>query len=164
MMTAPRPVARPHPPVWVGGNGKLAVRRSVRFAEGWHPFMVRPAEFKQMTAYARELAAQTGRSAPWDATAPVGPVEPAAVSKSAGPGKAATFQKRADEKDPYYVKATTAPVVAQSLSTADQVCEQVRRYLDAGATAINVGFRYEELPPLLEAMEWFMKEVAPEFP
>ncbi len=34
----PHPVQRPHPPIWVGGNSIAAMRRAVRYAQGWSPF------------------------------------------------------------------------------------------------------------------------------
>ena len=34
----PRPVQRPHPPVWMGGNSAAARRRAVEFADVWAPF------------------------------------------------------------------------------------------------------------------------------
>jgi probable F420-dependent oxidoreductase len=36
---APGPVQRPHPPVWIGGNGRNARRRVARFAQGWSPLL-----------------------------------------------------------------------------------------------------------------------------
>ena len=35
--TAPRPVQDPHPPIWVGGTSKAAIRRAARFGDAWHP-------------------------------------------------------------------------------------------------------------------------------
>jgi probable F420-dependent oxidoreductase len=35
--TAPRPVRSPHPPIWVGGSSEAAMRRAVRYGDGWHP-------------------------------------------------------------------------------------------------------------------------------
>jgi probable F420-dependent oxidoreductase len=34
----PRPVSRPHPPIWVGGNSNRAMRRAVELGQGWVPF------------------------------------------------------------------------------------------------------------------------------
>src|SRR5271165_4030826 len=34
----PRPVADPHPPIWMGGNSTRAIRRAVESCEGWAPF------------------------------------------------------------------------------------------------------------------------------
>jgi len=33
----PRPIQTPHPPIWVGGNSKRAIRRAVDLADGWLP-------------------------------------------------------------------------------------------------------------------------------
>lgn len=38
----PTPVQRPHPPIWVGGNSVAAMRRAVRFGQGWSPFPTSP--------------------------------------------------------------------------------------------------------------------------
>ena len=74
----PRPAQRPHPPIWVGGNSKRAIRRAVELGDGWIP-LVNPAraverrrtpametldDLSARIAYAREHAASVGRSAP----------------------------------------------------------------------------------------------------
>ena len=33
---------KPHPPIWIGGNSRLARRRVARFAQGWMPFPASP--------------------------------------------------------------------------------------------------------------------------
>jgi probable F420-dependent oxidoreductase len=33
----PLPVQRPHPPIWVGGHSRAALRRTARHGDGWHP-------------------------------------------------------------------------------------------------------------------------------
>jgi probable F420-dependent oxidoreductase len=48
----PRPVQDPHPPIWIGGNSKRAIRRAVELADGWAP-MPNPAQ----TAARRHSAA-----------------------------------------------------------------------------------------------------------
>jgi hypothetical protein len=33
----PFPVQEPHPPIWVGGHSRAALRRAARHGDGWHP-------------------------------------------------------------------------------------------------------------------------------
>lgn len=63
--TRPRPVREPHPPLWIGGNSRAAVRRAVRFGTAWHPINARPAWLrgKGLPALHAEAAAQ-GRAVP----------------------------------------------------------------------------------------------------
>ena len=42
MMTWPKPVQKPHPPVIVGGAFPYGARRAVRYGDGWMPHRVRP--------------------------------------------------------------------------------------------------------------------------
>ena len=44
--TAARPVREPHPPIWVGGASDAALRRTVRYGDGWHPIRIRVSDFK----------------------------------------------------------------------------------------------------------------------
>lgn len=33
----PKPVQKPHPPIWVGGESKGAIRRAIRYGDVWYP-------------------------------------------------------------------------------------------------------------------------------
>jgi len=37
MWSWPKPVQKPHPPVYVGGMGRHAIRRALRYGDGWMP-------------------------------------------------------------------------------------------------------------------------------
>jgi probable F420-dependent oxidoreductase len=76
----PRPVQRPHPPIWIGGNSPRAIRRAVDFAEGWSPFPLQAAHAGDVRSSAiesiddleegitrmREYAVRQGRATPLD--------------------------------------------------------------------------------------------------
>ncbi len=36
----PTPLQKPHPPIWVGGNTKMAIRRAAKHGQGWSPFPI----------------------------------------------------------------------------------------------------------------------------
>ncbi len=36
----PTPIQNPHPPIWVGGNTRRAIRRALEHGQGWSPFPV----------------------------------------------------------------------------------------------------------------------------
>ena len=56
----PKPVQKPHPPIWVGGFAEGALRRAARYGDGWHAGG--PPQFvAQRFARVRELARQYGR-------------------------------------------------------------------------------------------------------
>jgi probable F420-dependent oxidoreductase len=38
--TGPLPAQHPHPPIWVGGHSRPAIRRTARFGTAWHPLDV----------------------------------------------------------------------------------------------------------------------------
>ncbi len=39
---APKPVQRPHPPIWVSGRSDAAMERTARYGTGWLPYMYTP--------------------------------------------------------------------------------------------------------------------------
>jgi probable F420-dependent oxidoreductase len=65
----PKPVQKPHPPIWVGGESRRALRRTAQLANGWYPIGSNPrfpmAEPEQLAAAIERLAAyarEAGRS------------------------------------------------------------------------------------------------------
>jgi probable F420-dependent oxidoreductase len=62
MMTWPKPVQQPHPPVIVGGAFPHGARRAVRYGEGWIPLAGRPGSdaFDTVPKF-REMLKEAGR-------------------------------------------------------------------------------------------------------
>ena len=64
----PRPLQKPHPPIWVGGHSRAALRRTVQFGAAWHPINRPPDELRAGRASshgsARPAAARCRRRSP----------------------------------------------------------------------------------------------------
>src|SRR5262252_5200167 len=52
--TGPRPVQRPHPPLWIAGNSDAALARAVRAGDGLHVIDASPAELQDIVARLRQ--------------------------------------------------------------------------------------------------------------
>jgi probable F420-dependent oxidoreductase len=61
MMTWPKPVQQPHPPIHVGGMWPYGARRAVRYGSGWMPIPGRGPDIVEVLPQYRELAEQAGR-------------------------------------------------------------------------------------------------------
>jgi probable F420-dependent oxidoreductase len=58
----PKPVQQPHPPIHIGGESDVALRRVVRLQANWLPFNVTPEHLVARRARLAELLDGTGRS------------------------------------------------------------------------------------------------------
>jgi len=63
MMTWPKPVQKPHPPVLVGGNFPHGAKRALAFGDAWMPLASMPqyADIAEFIPRFRQLAAEAGR-------------------------------------------------------------------------------------------------------
>jgi len=53
---APKPVQKPHPPIWVGGDSPGAFRRVVALGDGWHATSKTPAQLREALVKLRAAA------------------------------------------------------------------------------------------------------------
>jgi probable F420-dependent oxidoreductase len=70
MMTWPKPVQKPHPPILVGGAFPYGARRALRYGDGWMPHRARPqyGDVQSLLGEFRKLAAEANRD---PATVPI---------------------------------------------------------------------------------------------
>jgi probable F420-dependent oxidoreductase len=63
MMTWPKPVQKPHPPVIVGGVFPHGAKRALAFGQGWMPHTTRPeyGDVSEFLPRFRQMAAEAGR-------------------------------------------------------------------------------------------------------
>ena len=138
----PKPVQKPHPPIFVGGNSRPAIRRAAKYGQSWHAFRV-PAE--ELPARLRELqAAVRAQGRP-----------PGACGLSVrygvrvvGPGGDTT---RRPPEEPGRV----------IVGTAAQVVEQLKPIVALGPTHAIFDCRTGSWAEVLETMERLADEVWP---
>jgi probable F420-dependent oxidoreductase len=58
---APKPVQKPRPPIWVGGDSPGAFRRVVTLGDGWHATSKSPGELREALPRLRAAADRAGR-------------------------------------------------------------------------------------------------------
>jgi probable F420-dependent oxidoreductase len=134
----PLPVQKPHPPIWIGGHSRAALRRVARLGDGWHPVGANPA-------------------------VPLGPAELRAsldelarLTEAQGRDpKALTISYKAPVYD------TDRPIAGTDrrpfMGSADQIREDIETFAGIGVSELIFDFRSESFDESLERMERFAK-------
>ena len=58
---SPKPLQKPHIPLWIGGSSPGALRRTATVGDGWHPTALSPEEFSLGRREIEDLASKAGR-------------------------------------------------------------------------------------------------------
>lgn len=151
LVSEPPPVQQPHPPIWVGGSSRAALRRTVRIGDAWHGSPVSLSALRRTVA---ALAAEAGRQGRDPAEITLTTRAPLTFTS----GRAALSPPSADPDDPV---GTPADVVAA-----------IERYRAAGfeELAFDTFFAHPALTRadrspagVLATLDRFSREVAPAF-
>src|SRR3546814_16386693 len=59
----PKPVQKPHQPIWFGGDADAVLKRIARYASGWWPFLTKPEAIPGRLDFIRSLPDYNGRLA-----------------------------------------------------------------------------------------------------
>jgi probable F420-dependent oxidoreductase len=146
---APKPVQRPHPPIWVGGESGPALRRTAKLGDAWYPIDTNPAHpldslerYRAAVERLRKLTAEAGRDPALVALALRCPKHGAAVSSRASDGNRRLFsgapeQIAGDLRDLAALGVSAVDfnfagtTVADTLAEMQRFCEQVRARVQA---------------------------------
>ena len=135
----PKPVQKPHPPIWVGGQSRRAMRRAAILGDAWHPVGAIPAATLEPDQLAEDMvrlggyAESTGRD----------PSEIQVVLKA-----------------PRY-DSSSAPAGPRRRFTGepDQILQDIESYAAAGVSQLIFDPRNSDLSRTLERMSWLSEEV-----
>ncbi|QLL09663.1 TIGR03619 family F420-dependent LLM class oxidoreductase [Mycobacterium vicinigordonae] len=57
----PKPVQKPHLPIWIGGDARPVLERAARFASGWSPFLTKPVDIPAKLDFIKSQPTYDGR-------------------------------------------------------------------------------------------------------
>ena len=142
----PKPVQQPHPPIWVGGESRPALRRTAELADGWYPLGSNPtfpmATPQQLAAGLERLAAYARRFGR----------DPAEIDTIYRTHQFELLnQPAADDRRPF-------------VGSAEQIAADIRQYQELGVSSLVLDFlrQTEDLNLMLERMEAFATQVWPQ--
>jgi len=114
LMTWPKPVQKPHPPIHVGGGFPAGARRAIDYGDGWMPIFGRDEIFARLPEF-RRMAQDAGR-------------DPAKLEVS-------VFGMRPDAGE--LAKAREAGIARVILGVAPEPADKVRPVLDRYASLVH---------------------------
>lgn len=134
----PKPIQKPHPPIFIGGNSKPAMRRAAQLGDGWIPWLVTAENLPECIQYMKSLP---------------------------------EYQEKADR---FEILVTTTAYAQDDHHVAygetniagdrDGVLREIEGLKKAGATSVQVRPpKVETFEQCLEWIEWYDKEIIPQF-
>ena len=142
---APKPVQKPHPPIWVGGESPAALRRTVRYGDAWFPIGNNPrhpldtlARLKAGIERLRQLAEQNRRD-----------------PQSLG---VAFYAGWYDESRTLQLDDGTRHIVSGSPA---QIAEDIAALQELGVRDLVLSLQRPTLEQTLASMEHFMSDTRP---
>lgn len=171
-MVYPKPVQKPYPPIWIGGQAELSLKMVADYADGWLSFWVSPAQFPRAIADIHSRLERRGRDPADFSVATEIHVYLADTTEQARKeaestvlafeeGYEGTIGTFADEGK----RADMLAEIWNSsiIGSPESVAGQIQEYLDAGCTVFEMKFIYHTVDHLLEQWNRFMEEIAPSF-
>ncbi len=136
----PKPVQKPHIPIWIGGHSRRAIRRAAELGDGWHPIVGNPAD----PVEPEELRAELELLARYARKAGKDPKEIQVVLKASiyDVGREAVPGRRR--------RFTGSP---------EEITSDILAYERAGMSCLFFDVRGSRTAETMERLEWLAREV-----
>jgi probable F420-dependent oxidoreductase len=166
LQSYPKPLQDPFP-FYIGGNSPAGRLRTARFGQGWLPAILTPDEIREAVKEIQGHCEKHRRDFAGIDIAPqlcvsLGRTHEEAMEKFK---KSQLYHHVESLKKSTLKDQDTGLVEERNLiGTPDEVSEHIRRYIDAGVTTFSAMlFAVNTVDEKIEAMEYFAKEVMPNF-
>lgn len=141
----PKPHQKPRPPIWIGGNSRIAIRRAVELGEGWQPVWLSPEEMERELNYLKSFAKESGR-------------EPSNLVFS--------LRNRlrildTGEKQTKKIEVKEHPFLFQG--TSEEIAGYIQRFKEMGVSYIVLDVLARSDVGMFDMMERFSHEIMPAF-
>ena len=152
----PKPIQKPHPPIWIGGKGKNMLKLAVKEADGIN-FYGSPEDFKERYGIMRDFCSRFGRDYDKIKKSWTGEVIVALGRDELNLKVKKLQQIRGDRRDPQqYIKGKLT-------GTPDEIIFQIEEYI-----ALGVEYFFFDIEPSYEIMgredqQIFIDEVVNKF-
>jgi len=138
---SPKPLQKPHIPLWIGGASPGARRRAATMGDGWHPSGMSPEEFSAGRAEVRKLASDAGR----DPNALTMSIRVEVEAHGRASSQRAQNRSRLPGDD------------------VEQMSAGIRAYQSAGVDHVVLALNTGDVPRLRTLMEDIARKVMPQF-
>ncbi len=142
---APKPLQKPHPPIWTGGESPVALRRAGRLANAWYPIgsnprfpVATPEQFAGYATTVKHHALESGR-------------DPSALSF------AYSTNWYTDQQALTLPNGQRRPLTG----TSQQIADDIKGYQEVGVRHMMVNLQGETLAQTLERMQRFADRIMP---
>ena len=153
----PKPVQKPHPPIWLGGAGDKTKSMVLDFGGGWLPGVVSPDGYAELIGDLKTLADETDREVP-DLTYGLEITTCVATERETADARA---EKTLTSRTRGYPMTLEEVKDFALVGSVDDVRDRCIAYVRNGVQHFEIKPVYQDLDQLTEQIELFGKEIIP---
>ena len=157
----PKPLQKPHPPLWIGGWTEAAMKRTAALGDGWLPAWLLPEDIAKRFGELKEMAAQTGRNP--DAIH-LGIEVYGCIDEDSKKARENGLGTLAIGRSTFERLMTVDQLAQVSLiGSPEEIRRTVKAYADAGVSHFEIKFIYPTLQRHSQMLQLFAREILPVF-